>query len=94
MICFSSVVQANEKTTLIIGHIITQTIQNNNMDHQEVITNEVKSIGHNLVLNFIDNLFQNSSVILDGVSTTIKLDVDSVYKCSLQGDYKNKDCRL
>jgi len=92
-ICFSSVVSANEKTTVIIGHVITQTIQGNDMDHSEILTNELKSITHQFTLSLMETLSRNLPVILDGVSSTIRLEVDDLYKCSLQGDYKNKDCR-
>ena len=35
----SSIAKADDKNTAIIGHIITQVIQNNEMDHAEVLTN-------------------------------------------------------
>lgn len=92
-ICLSSPVSANEKTTVIIGHVITQTIQGNDMDHSEILTNELKSITHQFTLSLMETLSRNLPVILDGVSSTIRLEVDDLYKCSLQGDYKNKDCR-
>ena len=92
-ICLSSSVSANEKTTVIIGHVITQTIQGNDMDHSEILTNELKSITHQFTLSLMETLSRNLPVILDGVSSTIRLEVDDLYKCSLQGDYKNKDCR-
>ena len=92
-ICLSSTVSANEKTTVIIGHVITQTIQGNDMDHSEILTNELKSITHQFTLSLMETLSRNLPVILDGVSATIRLEVDDLYKCSLQGDYQNKDCR-
>jgi hypothetical protein len=63
------------------------------MDHKEVVTNDVKSISHNFALNIIDNVFNNSLNILDGASSYVRSKVDGTYKCSLQGDYKNKECR-
>ena len=47
----------------------------------------------NFALNIIDNVFNDSSYILDGASSYARLEVDEIYKCSLQGDYKNKECR-
>ena len=92
-VCLSSTVSANEKTTVIIGHVITQTIQNNDMDHSEILENELKFITHQFTLSLMETLSRNLPVILDGVSATIRLEVDDLYKCSLQGDYQNKDCR-
>ena len=92
-ICLSSVVDANEKTTVIIGHVITQTIQNNDMDHSEILENELKFITHHFTLSLIESLSTHLPVILDGVSAQVRLSVDELYKCSLQEDYQNKDCR-
>ena len=89
----TSLVSANDKINITISHILTQIIQGNNMDHKEVVTNDVKSISHNFALNIIDNVFNDSSYILDGASSYARLEVDEIYKCSLQGDYKNKECR-
>ena len=37
-------------------------------------------------------LLQNMPSILDSISAQLRLELDKQYKCSLQGDYKNKDC--
>ena len=92
-VCLSSVVSANEKTTLIIGHVITQTIQGNDVDHSELLTNELKLLTHHFAHSLVESLSNHLPIILDGVSATIRLEVDDLYKCSLQDDYKNKDCR-
>ena len=90
---FSSAANANDYNKAVTGHVITQTIQGNDMDHSEILTNELKSITHQFTLSLMETLSRNLPVILDGVSSTIRLEVDDLYKCSLQGDYKNKDCR-
>ena len=92
-VCLSSVVNANEKNTVIIGHIITQAIQGNDVDHSEILTNELKSITHQFTLSLIESLSTHLPIILDGVSAQVRLSVDELYKCSLQEDYQNKDCR-
>ena len=38
---FANSVKADTKTETIIGHVITQTIQGNDMDHAEVMSNEL-----------------------------------------------------
>ena len=85
--------KANEKTTAIIGHIITQKIQGNDMDHAEVLGNELASIMHKLSIEMTTVLLQNMPNILDSISAQLRLELDKQYKCSLQDDnYKNKEC--
>ena len=85
--------EADEKTTAIIGHIITQKVQGNNMNHAEVLGNELASIMHKLSIEMTTVLLQNMPNILDSISAQLRLELDKQYKCSLQDkDYKNKEC--
>jgi len=85
--------KADEKTTAIIGHIITQKVQGNDMDHAEVLGNELASIMHKLSIEMTTVLLQNMPNILDSISAQLRLELDKQYKCSLQDDdYKNKEC--
>ena len=89
----SSVAKADEKTTAIIGHIITQKIQGNNMDHAEVLGNEFNALMHQLTIDLTTVLLQNLPNILDSISAELRQELDKKYKCSLQDkDYKNKEC--
>ena len=88
----SSVAKADEKTTAIIGHVITQAIQGNDMDHAEVMGNELASIVHKYSIEMTTVLLQYMPSILDSISAQLRQELDKEYKCSLQGDYKNKDC--
>ena len=88
----SSVAKADEKTTAIIGHVITQAIQGNDMDHAEVMGNELASIVHKYSIEMTTVLLQYMPSILDSISAQLRQEIDKQYKCSLQGDYKNKDC--
>jgi hypothetical protein len=88
----SSVAKADEKTSAIIGHVITQTIQGNEMDHAEVISNELAALMHKFSIEITSVLLQNMPNILDSISAQLRQELDKQYKCSLQGDYKNKDC--
>ena len=88
----SSVAKADEKTTAIIGHIITQAIQGNDMNHAEVMGNELASIVHKYSIEMTTVLLQYMPSILDTISAQLRQEIDKQYKCSLQGDYKNKDC--
>ena len=88
----SSVAKADEKTSAIVGHVITQAIQGNEMDHAEVMTNELAALMHKFSIEITSVLLQNMPNILDSISAQLRLELDQKYKCSLQGDYKNKDC--
>ena len=89
----SSVAKADEKTSAIIGHVITQTIQGNEMDHAEVMSNELAALMHKFSIEITSVLLQNMPNILDSISAQLRLELDKQYKCSLQDkDYKNKDC--
>ena len=89
----SSIAKADDKNTAIIGHIITQVIQNNEMDHAEVLTNEIEKLIHQFSIEMTEVLLQNLPNILDSISAQLRQELDKKYKCSLQGeDYKNKEC--
>ena len=88
----SSVAKADDKTSAIIGHVITQAIQGNDMDHAEVMGNELASIMHKYSIEMTTVLLQYMPSILDTISAQLRQELDKKYKCSLQGDYKNKDC--
>ena len=89
----SSVAKADDKTSAIIGHVITQAIQGNDMDHTEVFTNELNDLMHKFSLDMLDIFLEHMPNILDSVQKELKLEADKRYKCSLQDDdYKNKEC--
>ena len=89
----SSVAKADNKTSAIIGHVITQAIQGNEMDHAEVMTNELAALMHKFSIEMTTILLQNMPNILDSISAQLRLELDKQYKCSLQDkDYKNKEC--
>ena len=88
----SSVAKADDKTSSIICHVITQAIQGNEMDHAEVISNELAALMHKFSIEITSVLLQNMPNILDSISAQLRQELDKQYKCSLQGDYKNKEC--
>ena len=90
---FAKSVQADTKTESIVGHVITQVIQGNDMDHSEVLTNELNALMHQFSIDIMETLLQNMPNILDSISAQLRQELDKQYKCSLQSeDYKNKDC--
>ena len=84
--------KADTKSEAIVGHVITQVIQGNDMDHTEVMTNELAALMHKCSIEVSSVLLQNMPNILDSISAQLRLELDKQYKCSLQGDYKNKEC--
>ena len=91
---FANSVKAETKTEAIIGHIITQAIQGNDMDHAEVMGNELKLLMHKYSIEMTHVLLQHMPNILDSISAQLRLELDKQYKCSLQSeDYKNKECK-
>ena len=90
---FANSVKAETKTETIIGHVITQAIQGNDMDHTEVSTNELNALMHQFSIDIMETLLQNMPNILDSISAQLRQELDKQYKCSLQSeDYKNKEC--
>ena len=88
----SSVAKADDKTSAIVGHVITQAIQGNDMDHAEVMGNELAALMHKYSIEMTHVLLQYMPSILDSISAQLRQELDKKYKCALQGDYKNKDC--
>ena len=90
----SNIAKADTKTEAIIGHVITQALQGNDMDHAEVMGNELKLLMHKFSIEMTHVLLQHMPNILDSVSAQLRLELDKQYKCSLQSeDYKNKECK-
>jgi hypothetical protein len=93
ILLITGVAKADTKTETIVGHVITQAIQGNDMDHAEVMTNELAALMHKFSIEMTTVLLQNMPNILDSISAQLRLELDKQYKCSLQGkDYKNKEC--
>ena len=88
----SSVAKADDKTSAIVGHVITQAIQGNDMDHAEVLSNELAALMHKYSIEMTTVLLQYMPSILDSISAELRQQLDKKYKCSLKGDYKNKEC--
>ena len=90
---FANSVKADTKTETIIGHVITQTIQGNDMDHAEVMGDELKALMHQYSIEMTHILLQYMPNILDTISAQLRQELDKQYKCSLQSEeYKNKEC--
>ena len=90
---FAKSVQANDYNTAVIGHIITQKVQGNNVD-TSVLEGELQRLMHLYALDMIDVIETHLPNILEGIAADIRMKADSEYKCSLLKDTKiaDKEC--
>ena len=90
---FAKSVQANDYNTAVIGHIITQKVQGNNVD-TSVLEGELQRLMHLYALDMIDVIEKHLPDILEGLAADIRMKADSEYKCSLLKDTKiaDKEC--
>ena len=73
---FANSVKADTKTETIVGHVITQVIQGNEMDHSEVLTNELNALMHQFSIDIMETLLQNMPNILDSISAQLRQELD------------------
>lgn len=83
---------ANEYNTAVVGHIITQKVQGNNVD-TSVLEAEVSKLAYNFALEMTDVLEKHLPVILESLATEIRQNADKEYKCKLLegGSYECRD---
>ena len=61
-------------------------------DTGKVVGDETARLLHQLTINITNQIFRDMPAILDSISADIRQEIDKKYKCSLQDDYKNKEC--
>ena len=90
---FAKSVQANDYNTAVIGHIITQKVQGNNVD-TSVLEAEMHKLAYSFALEATDIIEKHLPDILEGLAADIRMKADSEYKCSLLKDTKiaDKEC--
>ena len=90
---FAKSVQANDYNTAVIGHVITQKIQGNNVD-TSVLEAEMQKLVYNFTLEMTGVIEKHLPNILEGIAADIRGNADSAYKCSLLKDTKitDKEC--
>ena len=72
----SSIAKSDDKNSAIVGHIITQVIQGNDMDHAEVLSNGVScSNAPNGQLDLTTVLLQYMPSILDSISAELRQEI-------------------
>jgi len=87
----SGFARADSYSEAVVGHVVTQELTGD-IDKGAVANAELNRQMHQLSLEILAVVFNNMPTILDGISAQMRLEADKMYKCSLQDDYKNKEC--
>ena len=79
---FAKSVQANEYNTAVIGHIITQKVQGNNVD-TSVLEAEMQKLVYQFATEMSFVVQKHLPNILEGIASEMRQNADKVYKCKL-----------
>ena len=91
---FANSVKADDYNKAVIGHVISETLKNSEIDHKSILESEMSRLGHLYALEMVSILEKHLPYILDSVMTELRLKADHEYKCKLLEDTKalDKDC--
>ena len=89
---FAKSVQANEYNKAVIGHIITQKVQGNNVD-TSVLEAEMQKLMYNFATEMTFVVQKHLPYILEGIAAEMRQNADKVSKCKLLegGSYECKE---
>ena len=76
-------VQANDKTTATVGHVVSETIKGSDIDISYIMEKELEAIAQKFMIESISVLQAYLPAILDGVAADLRLNADEAYKCKL-----------
>ena len=76
-------VQANDKTTATVGHVVSETIKGSDIDISYIMEKELEAIAHKFMIESISVLQAYLPAIFDGVAADLRLKADEAYKCKL-----------
>ena len=74
---------ANDKTTAIVGHVISETIKGTDIDTTAILEQELQTLAHNYAIDMINIMQVYLPAILDGVAADLRMKADEKYKCKL-----------
>ena len=80
---FQNSVKADEKTTAVVGHIISETMKGTDIDISYIMEKELEAIAHKFMIESISILQMYLPAILEGVASDMRLKADHEYKCKL-----------
>ena len=72
--------KADEYTTATTAHIITQTVNGNDIDHKKDLTAEVERLIHRMAVDMTFVIQKHLPNILEGIAAEIREDADRIYK--------------
>ena len=76
-------VQANDKTTAVVGHVVSETIKGTDIDISYIMEKELEAVAHQFMIESISILQAYLPAILEGVAADLRLKADHEYKCKL-----------
>ena len=84
-------VQANDKTTVVVGHVVSETIKGTDIDISYIMEKELEAVAHQFMIESISILQAYLPAILEGVAADLRLKADHEYKCKLLENGGMKD---
>ena len=84
-------VQANDKTTVVVGHVVSETIKGTDIDISYIMEKELEAVAHKFMIESISILQAYLPAILEGVAADLRLKADHEYKCKLLENGGMKD---
>jgi hypothetical protein len=76
-------VKADDKTTAVVGHVISETINGSEIDISYIMEKELEAVAHKFMIESISILQAYLPAILEGVASDMRLKADEKYKCKL-----------
>lgn len=87
-------VKAEDYNKAVLGHIVTQKIQGNDIQMQKMMEQELQRVGHLYAIEMISIFQKYLPTILDGALAEMRLKADNEYKCALlKGTKIEDDCK-
>ena len=84
-------VQANDKTTVVVGHVVSETIKGTDIDISYIMEKELEAVAHKFMIESISILQAYLPAILEGVASDLRLKADHEYNCKLLANGGMKD---
>ena len=80
---FQNSVKADDKTTAVVGHVVSETIKGTDIDISYIMEKELEAVAHQFMIESISILQAYLPAILEGVASDLRLKADHEYKCKL-----------
>ena len=80
---FQNSVKADDKTTAVVGHVVSETIKGTDIDISYIMEKELEAVAHQFMIESISILQAYLPAILEGVASDMRLKADEKYKCKL-----------